>query len=81
MTTKRGLNVTSNRGNLSVNSINEKSIIDQSLLNRSNNTSVAESSINYSISSEAAVAKLEETLASLSKLNEQLQADVTRLRR
>ena len=80
MTAKRGLNVTSNRGNLSVNSINEKSIIDQSLL-RSNNTSVAESSINYSISSEAAVAKLEETLASLSKLNEQLQADVTRLRR
>lgn len=74
----RGMNVTSNNKSLS---INERSIIDQSMMNRSGTTSVADSSMNYSMTSEAAMMKLEDNLRSLSVLNAKLQEDTTRLRR
>lgn len=51
------------------------------MLNQSGNSSITDSFMNQSITSEAAMMKLEENLRSLSTMNSKLQEDNTRLRR
>lgn len=71
----RGLNVTANRSI----SIIERSMFNQSALSAA--SSIADSSMNQSITSEAAMLKLEDNLRTLSEMNTKLQEDNTRLRR
>ena len=60
---------------MSINSIANQS------LNQSNMSSLPDFSMNQSMTSEAALTKLEENLRSLSVVNEKLTEDNTRLRR
>lgn len=55
-------------------------IHNQSLINQSINSAYSDS-FNHTITSEVALAKLEENLYSLQQINNKLQEDSTRLRR
>ena len=62
--------------------LNEPShMISRSVLNLSANSAITESFLNQSISSEAAMMKLEENLRNLTEMNGKLTEDTARLRR
>ena len=79
--TFKNLNPSQSNRSMSIHSVANQSAMNYSAMNQSNISSIPDSSMNQSMTSEAALMKLEENLQKQCMLNEKLHEDNTRLRR